>query len=507
MIKNVQKNKKEYIYVETFAEISVKDLILKYQSDKENDKNDMLLDDIYNLLFKSSNTIFNNKNENENNYEYDMDSELNLKMKMSLIEERYEKAVFLKQKINHRKNEKNIIYKSDKIAYKYIYNFSSFMDIFVMPDDSLIIKTSSLLQYINKKDEDFIKKTYLAHLHQTSFYSLENAMCIVDQIFANLYKDFSLDKIKNEEFMKFARANIKNKLKQVSVFNLNEISEEIVDELNIREINYYGDIFEFDQENIRIKATNHFREKIADNLPSKINNNYWDFQLYYSKALAYVIWGYNYHQSCQNALIKNKLSDSFKLKEKGKYYKSVPRSFITIYDTNLVEQLSVIPSALSENLKIKFINLIKEIDKYKNEQKFTVNDRKNNNKSFRESILALWVIIGTSLLSVSGLWQVATWIHDKWIASILDNYNWFISWLILVLLSGIVFISSIIYALIKFIYSYKIFKNNKKILKANEENLKIIQIFYNKSFISENIIDTFKKNSLKIQNINSKNEI
>ncbi|UWD33975.1 hypothetical protein [Mesomycoplasma molare] len=116
------------------------------------------------------------------------------------------------------------------------------------------------------------------------------------------------------------------------------------------------------------------------------------------------------------------------------------------------------------------------------------------------------MIIGTSLLSISGLWQVATWNHDKWLPGIGENFNWFISWLILVSISGIIFISTIIYSLVKFIYSYKEFKDSKTIIKRNDENLKIIKNFYDNGIISKDIIDLFIKNILIIQKINTKND-
>ncbi|VEU75197.1 Uncharacterised protein [Mycoplasmopsis maculosa] len=514
MPKKVIHNENQCIYIETFTEISIKELMLKYQNDRENEKPNNLLNSIYHDLFAKK----ENKNEEENDEsdEFNSDAELNLKMNVSLIDERYNskknKAIFWKQELTNvdsvtELEEKDFIYKNIELVNKEIHHFSKFMDVFVMPNDSLMIRTSSLINY-NKKvtENDLVEDFYSFNLKKAAIFSMENAKNVTGKIFKKLYKNVNFVKNEKDKFNEVLWTSLKNKTRQISIFNIDGLSEEILEELNIHEINYYSDILEFEEANIRVKATNNFKEKVAKNLLFKFINNNWDFESYYTKALVYTAWGYNYYNSCQNRLVKKKLFDTFELKNDDKDYKFIPRAFLTIYNVDLVQEFAVIPSALSINLKDKFKKLIEEIVNYKKERDLFISDKKIYNKSFRESVLALWVIIGTSLLSVSGLWQVASWMQDKWISSIDDNFKWFVFWIILVCVSGVIFASTIIYAFVKFLYSYFDFKNHKKLLKTNEENLKIIDDFYDKELISKNIIDTFNKNVLIIQDINSKNK-
>ncbi|SYV96809.1 Uncharacterised protein, partial [Mycoplasmopsis edwardii] len=94
------------------------------------------------------------------------------------------------------------------------------------------------------------------------------------------------------------------------------------------------------------------------------------------------------------------MNDSFN--NKGSYTED--DRFFTIYDIDLIEKYSTFATSLSDVLSQKFDELFEKINEYKDKKKLSIITKYESKKAFKQTVLSLFVIMGTSFISVSGIW-------------------------------------------------------------------------------------------------------
>ncbi|WBP84123.1 hypothetical protein [Mycoplasmopsis edwardii] len=460
---------KQTVYSRVITKINVKDLILNFKTSTngwEAKKNS--LNAIYHEL------IFD-KLEKNKKFDYSdsvFDGMINIDNKIKIVENSIDDKIKRIYKLN--------IHDAIKETFGESKSIDNNANLFVLPNESIIIQTAFANEYENFEED----------LNKVKQLNFEVAKKIFYQI---LFKVVKTD-IVPDIFEKYLIKSLKTKTRDVTFFNDADLDREIINKFKVNLTSSNNDIFDIQEWDIRVVDLEFFNNYKFEHelLNPNINPNW-------TKAFYYLTWGWNLLNTYQNRLIKRKMNDSFN--NKGSYTED--DRFFTIYDIDLIEKYSTFATSLSDVLSQKFDELFEKINEYKDKKKLSIITKYESKKAFKQTVLSLFVIMGTSFISVSGIWELSAWLQEKWDPNFDFSNSWSVMWLLSITLSALLFIATLVYVVIKFAGTYKFYLNEKHILKLHKRNIQIAHNFDSKLEISGQLIDEFNNN---IEEISKRNK-